>query len=94
MLTKSKLQATFVCASCGDECEVSDLSRGSLKAAGTSSRLEAIEILSADERVCYECDDASQEWEATNRGRSDRERFEFDGSFLDQARWQTHCLNY
>jgi hypothetical protein len=94
MARKMEDPVTFTCAVCGDECESADLSRGSMKSAGTISRLEALEILSASEVTCYECDDAMQDWDATCRGRSERERFEFDGLFVDPARWQAHCLSY
>lgn len=89
-----KSKTAFTCAVCGDECEVQDLSRGSLKAAGTRNRIEALETLSASETICYECDDALTDWEATHRGRTPVERFETDGIYVDPARWQAHCLNY
>lgn len=89
-----KKRTTFVCSECGDECEVVDLSRSSLKAAGTTSKIEALESLTPWEIVCAQCDNYDPELEYIDRGRSPAERFEFEGAYIDQAAWQAHCLNY
>jgi hypothetical protein len=79
---------------------VSKLSRPSLSAAGTNSRLEALKVLLPDDLLCTRCAEITEwliEEETTERkpqGRTEFEKWLFSGLTVDPAKLQAYYLSH
>lgn len=88
---------TFICAGCGDNVSVFDLSETSKDVAGTDSAVQAITLLPPEELFCKECDDDFwMDFEVTEDelAQDPMDAFNFCGVVRDPAMRQRDALNY
>lgn len=91
----------FFCDECGRHLPSSRLSDYSLKLSGATTKAQAVHLLDPAGMVCDICIDDDEklffdddEIDLSFFGRNDRERFDFDGVYVDQGKLTAHMLNY